>query len=84
MPKYVRIERTDHDSPPPKVFKVSQQPELAFAAQEALEQLRNTCFHAFSYTADENNFDKGEVRTPATTYRVRWATIKEWREGGQK
>jgi len=79
MAKYVRIERPGHQIPV-KVYKVKSR-ELAIASLDALAQLRRDDMHAIVYDAiDEKS---GVLTALPAQYFVRWATIKEWREGGE-
>jgi len=79
MAKYIRIERRGVPGPT-KVYKVKGT-ILGFAAHDALRQLRRDDMHAFSY---EMTGDKeGRLTAFGAEYDVRWATIKEWRAGGE-
>lgn len=79
MGRYVRIERTDLKSNP-AVYKVKQA-HLGFAALEALEKLRRDDLHATAYDA---TIEGGRIRALPADYLVRWATIEEWQEGGER
>ena len=79
MAKYIRIERRGVPGPT-KVYKVKGT-ELALACQDALRQLRRDDMHAFSYHLKDDG--SGEITTAPAWYDVRWATIKEWRAGGE-